>query len=83
MLLAEAEGAAAPEGAAPLAVVVVVVVVCAASPEAGAAAEAPLVLQESEIIFASLTLNLLSEPIVPVKEAWCPTWASSPLPSSL
>jgi hypothetical protein len=83
MLLAEAEGAAAPEGAAPLAVVVVVVVVCAASPEAGAAAEAPLVLQESEIIFASLTLNLLSEPIVPVKEAWCPTWASSPLPSNL
>jgi hypothetical protein len=76
MLLAEAEGAA------PLAVVVVVVVV-AAAPEAGAAAEAPVVLQESEIIFASLTLNLLSVPIVPVKEAWCPTWASSPLPSSL
>jgi hypothetical protein len=55
----------------------------AAAPEAGAAAEAPVVLQESEIIFASLTLNLLSEPIVPVKEAWCPTWASSPLPSNL
>ena len=84
MLLAEADGAAAPEGAAPLAVVVVVVVVwVAAAPEAGAAAEAPVVLQESEIIFASLTLNLLSEPMVPVKEAWCPTWASSPLPSSL
>jgi hypothetical protein len=84
VLLAEAEGAAAPEGAAPLAVVVVVVVVCvAAAPEAGAAEEAPVVLQDSEIIFMSETLNLLSEPIVPVNEAWCPTWASRPLPSSL
>jgi len=79
--LAEAEGAAAPEGAVVLLVVVVCVVVV--SPAAGAAAEAPVVLQESEIIFASLTLNLLSEPIEPVKEAWCPTCASRPLPSSL
>jgi len=54
----------------------------AAAPAAGAA-EAPDVLQESEIIFASVTLNLLSVPIEPVKEAWCPTWASSPLPSNL
>jgi len=33
------------------------------------AAEAPALLQESEIIFASATLNLLSEPIEPVNEA--------------
>jgi len=80
LLLAESEGAAAPEGA----VVVLVVVVCVVvSPAAGAAAEAPVGLQESEIIFASVTLNLLSEPIEPVTEAWCPTWASRPLPSSL
>ena len=60
-LLAEAAGAAAPDGAA----------------------EAPALLQESEIIFASETLNLLSEPMEPVNEAWCPTCASRPLPSSL
>jgi hypothetical protein len=54
----------------------------AAAPE-GAAAAAPVVLQDSEIIFISETLNLLSEPIEPVKEAWCPTCASRPLPSSL
>jgi hypothetical protein len=80
LLLAEAEGAAAPEGEVALLVVVVCVVV---APTAGAAAEAPVVLQDSEIIFTSATLNLLSEPIEPVSEAWCPTWASSPLPSSL
>jgi hypothetical protein len=84
MLLAEAEGAAALEGAAPLAVVVVVVVVSvAAAPEAGAAAEAPVVLQESETGFMSETLNLLSEPIEPVAEICLPTCPSSPLPSSL
>jgi len=77
MLLAEAEGAA------PLAVVVVVVVVCAAAPEAGAAAEAPVVLQESETGFMSETLNLLSELIEPVAEICLPTCPSSPLPSSL
>jgi len=70
VLLAEAEGAAAPEGEAVLLVVVVVCVVVAA---AGAAAEAPVVLQDSEIIFISETLNLLSEPIEPLTEAWCPT----------
>ena len=80
LLLAEAEGAAAPEGEVALLVVVVCVVV---APAAGTAAEAPVVLQDSEIIFTSATLNLLSEPIEPVSEAWCPTWASSPLPSSL
>ena len=47
------------------------------------AAEAPALLQDSEIIFMSETLNLLSEPIEPVNEAWCPTCASRPLPSSL
>jgi len=46
-LLAEAAGAAAPDGAA----------------------EAPALLQDSEIIFASETLNLLSEPMDPVNEA--------------
>ena len=81
VLLAEAEGAAAPEGAALLLVVVVVWVVVA--PAAGAAAEAPVVLQESETGFISETLNLLSEPIEPVAEICFPTWASSPLPSSL
>jgi hypothetical protein len=70
MLLAEAEGAAAPEGAVVLLVVVVCVVV---APAAGAAADAPVVLQDSEIIFMSETLNLLSEPIEPLTEAWCPT----------
>jgi hypothetical protein len=83
VLLAEAEGAAAPEGAAPLAVVVVVVWVVVAAPEAGAAAEAPVVLQESETGFMSETLNLLSEPIEPVAEICFPTCASRPLPSSL
>jgi hypothetical protein len=83
VLLAEAEGAAAPEGAAPLAVVVVVCVVVAA-PEAGAAAEAPVLpLQESETGFISETLNLLSEPIEPVAEICFPTCESRPLPSSL
>jgi hypothetical protein len=78
MLLAEVEGAA------PLAVVVVVVVVwAAAAPEAGAAAEAPVVLQESETGFISEILNLLSEPIEPVAEICLPTSASSPLPFSL
>jgi hypothetical protein len=71
LLLAEAEGAAAPEGEAVLLVVVVVCVVVA--PAAGAAADAPVVLQDSEIIFMSETLNLLSEPIEPLTEAWCPT----------
>jgi hypothetical protein len=79
LLLAEAEGAAAPDGEVVLLVVVVWVVV---APAAGAA-EAPVVLQDSEIILTSETLNLLSEPIEPVNEAWCPTCASSPLPSSL
>ena len=60
-VLAEAAGAAAPDGAA----------------------EAPALLQDSAIIFMSDTLNLLSEPMVPVNEAWCPTCASRPLPSSL
>jgi hypothetical protein len=61
VLLAEAAGAAAADGAA----------------------EAPALLQDSAIIFMSETLNLLSEPIVPVNEAWCPTCASRPVPSSL
>jgi hypothetical protein len=74
VLLPEAEGVAA------LLVVVVVWVVVA--PAAGAA-DAPVVLHDSEIIFMSATLNLLSEPIEPVTEAWCPTCASRPLPSSL
>ena len=39
----------------------------AAAPDG--AAEAPALLQLSEIILASLTLNLLSEPIEPVREA--------------
>jgi len=77
LLLSEAEGAA------PVAVVVVVVVVCAAAPEAGAAAEAPVVLQESETGFISETLNLLSAPMEPVAEICLPTSASSPLPFSL
>jgi hypothetical protein len=87
MLLAEAEGAASPAGAAApfaLVVVVVFVVVCvAAAPEAGAAAEAPVVLHESETGFMSETLNLLSELIEPVAEICLPTSASRPLPSSL
>ena len=39
------------------------------APAPDGAAEAPALLQLSEIILASLTLNLLSEPIEPVREA--------------
>jgi len=56
-----------------LAVLLVVVVVCVLVAPAAGAAEAPVVLQDSEIIFISDTLNLLSEPMLPVTEAWCPT----------
>jgi hypothetical protein len=73
--LAEADGV-------PVLVLLVVVVCVVVAPAAGAA-EAPVVLQDSAIIFKSETLNLLSEPMLPVTEAWCPTWASRPLPSSL
>jgi len=76
MLLAAPEGAAAPVGAVVLLVVVVWVVVAPAGAVAEApvgGAEAPALLQDSEIIFISETLNLLSEPMEPVNEAWCPT----------
>jgi len=59
--LAEADGV-------PVLVLLVVVVCVVVAPAAGAG-EAPVVLQDSAIIFKSETLNLLSEPMLPVTEA--------------